>query len=111
MLGLCYNDFLGPVGHLVSVQNGKIIAMQKPRQVPGIGHLRQEFSRSSPPPIQSPLGMPQPMQQASDPVEELAAEIYCRLAVDLITGGGQLSELERLAASARFAAKVFGERS
>ena len=58
--------------------------MQKPRPVPGIGHLQQQFSRASLPPIQSPMQSPQvPIhEQGDDPQDDLAQEIFARLAVN-----------------------------
>lgn len=77
------------------------------RKMPNLGHLRQNFSQSSPPPIQSPLGMQMPTMVESS---ELSEEIFAALAVELISSGGSMDELPRLAAAARFAAKTFNEK-
>lgn len=63
--------------------------MQQPRMVPPIAHLRQQISRDNAKPIQSPLSFGQPSQQPpvveqaasiSESVQDLALEIYARLA-------------------------------
>lgn len=88
--------------------------MQKPRQVPGISHLRQQFSPSNLPPIQSPMMPPQPIMEEDTSAEDLAQEIFVRMASRGIDGDlPNLDELRQFARHAKAAAQVYfeGEQS
>lgn len=93
--------------------------MQPPRQVPKIGHQRPIISQDTLPPIQSPLAMlgseqqqPQQLETASgDAMQDLALEIYARLAVKHIEHNQQTDRetLQTLAMAAQTAARVYFE--
>lgn len=59
--------------------------MKQPRMVPGLAPQRQQFSRDTLPPVQPALSMPpqqtSPEQAIMEQMQELALEIYARLAV------------------------------
>ena len=86
--------------------------MQQPRQVPKLGHQRPILSRDTLPPIQSPLAMQQPQsspESAGDELQDLAMEIYARLAVAHIQHNQQTDRetLQQLSHSAMTAARVY----
>lgn len=86
--------------------------MQPPRQVPGIAQLRQQFSRDTLPPVQSPLAPPQSPESAiGAQMHDLALEIYSRLAVEHLTSNPQSHSqlLQEMARSAQMAAKSYFE--
>jgi hypothetical protein len=90
--------------------------MQRHRPVPGLARGSQQFSRDALPPIQSPMGM-MPTQQtppvaADDPADDLAQEIFARLAVNHLMHNPAAPDsriLRDLAQSAQFAARAFFE--
>jgi len=95
--------------------------MQRPRNVPQIGRGPQQFAKSSLPPIASPMQMtsaPQiPIQVMQPPVnsepldaDDLAMEIYARLAVEHIAAMGakhDLAALRELAKASQAAAMAY----
>lgn len=87
------------------------------RKVPGIGRGPQQFSARAPVQVQSPLGMPAPQQQAypsyGEDQQDLAMEIYSRLAIDHIqtnqTPDAQI--LTELAIASKQAAAIYFQSS
>lgn len=96
------------------------------RQVPPIAHLRQSISRDIAKPIQSPLSFgrgvansaemamqsqPSPESSITEAVQDLALEIYARLAVKHIEHNQATDRetLQGLAQSAQLAAKAYFE--
>jgi hypothetical protein len=92
--------------------------VQNNRPVPGIANLNQGFSRKTSVPIPSPLGNPQQQflpTAIDDPADDLAQEIYARLAVQHLSlnliGDPSPITLQRLADHARAAARAYFEGS
>lgn len=88
--------------------------MNNRQNVPGIARGPQSFSPRSLPPISNPMGQPPAMQQQDDGVsvqDELAMEIYCRLAADTISTShiAKPELLRSLAQAAKQAAAIFFE--
>lgn len=92
--------------------------MQKPRQVPQMAPQRQQFSRDTLPPVQSALAMPPPQQTPEmavmEQMQDLALEIYSRLAVahlsaDHYTEPLSHEHLKALANHSQIAAKAYFE--
>jgi hypothetical protein len=85
--------------------------MQRHRPVPGIANLSQNFARKESLPIQSPVSHPQQLIDAGDDSQDLAQEIYARLALDYLRDH-QVPEprvLQELAKRARVAAQSYFE--
>lgn len=89
--------------------------MSQTRPVPGIARGPQGFSQRNLPPIPNPMGQP-PMQYppAADVSieDELAMEIYSKLAIDHIRsnhGSGSVDLLRDAALAAKAAASAFFE--
>ena len=84
--------------------------MSQHRPVPGIAQGPKEFSPSSRVPIQSPMAAGQP-PAVSDVMQDLAMEIYARLAVNHITadagGSHDSGALRELAQEAQTAARIY----
>ena len=76
--------------------------MSQHRPVPGIAQGPREFSPSNYVPMQSPIGHP-PQQPpvVSESMQDLAMEIYARLAVDHIAAMGQKLDPLQLAELAK----------
>ena len=93
--------------------------MNNRQNVPGIARGPQSFSPRSLPPVPNPMGQPPAMQQQDDGVsvqDELAMEIYCRLAFANISNQdvgepADASQLRELAKDARIAAQAFFEEN
>ena len=94
--------------------------MNRQRPIPGISRGPQQFAPDTRGPIQSPLsmGQPAPMQQpyffqAPEPsiADELAMEIYARLAFEHIQGNlaTDSETLQELAKASRAAAQAYFE--
>lgn len=87
--------------------------MNNRQNVPGIARGPQSFSPRSLPPISNPMGQPPAMQADGVSVEdELAMEIYARLASAIISAhmdSPHPTTMWRLAQHARVAAKAFFE--
>ena len=76
--------------------------MSRFRQVPGIAQGPKGFSPASFVPMQSPLGQPQsPVDGIAEQLQDLAMEIYARLAVDHIAAMGQKLDPLQLAEMAK----------
>ena len=85
--------------------------MSQHRPVPGIAQGPREFSPSSFVPMQSPIGQPQQAPVVSESMQDLAMEIYARLAVNHITadagGSHDSGALRELAQEAQTAARIY----
>jgi len=87
--------------------------MSQFRPAPGIARGPQQFSRSQMPPIASPLGPPPlvpPESAISEQMQDLAMEIYARLAVEHIAAMGakhDLAALRELAKASQAAAMAY----
>ncbi len=91
--------------------------MRQPRQVPQLGQQRQQFARDTLGPIAHPMmmGQPPPQQQPavdtiSERVQELALEIYARIAVEHLRGDVDPEYLDVLAGRSQTAARVYFEQ-
>ena len=86
--------------------------MSQHRPVPGIAQGPREFSPSSFVPMQSPIGQPQQAPVVSESMQDLAMEIYARLAVSYMTDSRYETDpspacLQRLAQDAQMAALAY----
>lgn len=91
--------------------------MNNRQSVPGIARGPQNFSPRSLPPISNPMGQPpNPFDPTSteELVQDLALEIYCRLASAIISAHMEAPHpetMQRLAQHARIAAQAFFEEN